>query len=127
MIESKVNEKVKDWALKNGYTYKGVVSNGEVPVPTTFGNDVKIDAQVEKEPHERIWIEGKGEVGVSTLIQGLGRLTFAVYYGGGKGLLAIDGERTKRLLKYESWLKWFVGGGMKLGIFNVEENQITWL
>lgn len=126
LIESKVNQKVKEWGLANGYTYKGVTTNGEVPVPTTFGNDVKIDAQLEKAPKERIWIEGKGEVGVSTLIQGLGRVAFAVYYGGGKGLLAIDHERTQRLLKYEAFLKWFAEG-VKIGIFDVEQNNITWI
>lgn len=121
-----MNQKVKEWAKLNGYVYKGVLSNGEVPVPTTLGNDVKIDAQLEKPPNERVWIEGKGDVGMSAMIQGLGRLAFAVFYGGGKGLLAIDRERTQRLLQYNEFLEWF-GGGIKLGIFNVEDEEITWL
>jgi len=126
LIEPDVNQRVKEWAIQNGYIYKGVRSNGEVPVPTTLGNDVKIDAQLEKSPNERIWVEGKGDVGMSALIQGLGRLCFAIFLGGGKGLLAIDRERTERLLQYKEFLEWF-GGGIKLGIFNVEDKEITWL
>jgi len=121
-----VNKKVQRWAVANGYTYKGVVQNGEVPVPTALGNDVKIDAQLEKSPNERIWVEGKGDVGMSAMIQGLGRLAFAVYYGGGKGLLAIDHERTERLLQYKEFLEWF-GEGVKIGILDIEDNKITWL
>lgn len=126
MREFDVNKKVQRWAVANGYTYKGVLQNGEVPVPTALGNDVKIDAQLEKAPNERIWIEGKGDVGMSALIQGLGRLAFAVYYGGGKGLLAIDQKRTERLLNYGEFLRWF-GEGVKIGIFNVEDDEIIWL
>lgn len=126
MIEPEVNRKVLDWATRNGYEYKGVMLKGEVPVPTALGNDVKIDAQIEKAPSERIWIEGKGNVGMSAMIEGLGRIAFAVYYGGGKGMLAIDDTRTKRLKQYKAFLKWF-GGGIKLGIFNVENEKITWI
>lgn len=126
MIESDVNRKVKDWAIRNGYVYKGIAEKGEVPVPTTLGNDVRIDAQIEKDPDERIWIEGKGDVGMSDMIQGLGRVVFATFYGGGKGLLAIDRKRTERLLQYKEFLNWF-GGAINLGIFNVEDEEITWL
>jgi len=121
-----VNRLVQSWASAQGYTYKGVCSNGEVPVPTTFGRDVKIDALLEKEPNDRIWVEAKGEANLSDLIQGSGRLIFAVYYGGGKALLAIDRKRTARLLQYIDFLKWFAGG-LKLGLFNVEDQEIRWL
>jgi len=121
-----VNRLVQTWASAQGYTYKGVSSNGEVPVPTTFGRNVKIDALLEKEPNERIWVEAKGEANLSDLIQGSGRLIFAVYYGGGKALLAIDRQRTATLLQYGDFLKWFAGG-MKLGILNVEDQETTWL
>lgn len=126
MNESEVNEKVKDWALQTGYTYKGVLANGEIPVPTTLGNDVKIDALLEKLPNERIWVESKGKVGLSTLLQGLIRLAFALYYGGGKALLAIDHEMIERLQKYEGFLKWMCEG-LSIGLFNADTQKIIWL
>jgi hypothetical protein len=123
--ESKVNHKVMGWAIKNGYTYKGVCKSGHVPVPLE-NRDVLIDHQLEKLPSERFWVEGKGTVNLSRVLEAIVRLMFGCYYGGGKGLLATDGETVEKTLKYRDFLKWLCEG-VSIGLFNADEEEITWL
>lgn len=121
--EKEVNRKVVEWAIKNGYIYKGVCKSGHIPVEN---REVLIDHQFEALPSERFWVESKGNVNLSRVLEAIARLMFGCYYGGGKGLLATDGETVEKTLKYRDFFKWFCEGA-SIGLFNVDNNQVTWL
>jgi len=71
-----------------------------------------------RSPHI-LWVECKGDVNLSELLEGFIRVEFAVYYGGGLGLLAIPNNATQKLLKYKDFLK-----NNTVGILNIEKGQI---
>lgn len=152
MKEEEVNKRVKVWLEERGYTYKGVLKNGDVPVPDGK-RDVLIDAHgiqlVNKKGdvlefeegkgykgddntkdyrYETIWVEGKGEnANFSELLEGFVRTLYAVWHGKGIGLLAVPSDKFELLMEEKEFLEHLsevtVGKGCA-GLMNVETNEI---
>jgi hypothetical protein len=122
--EEEVVQKAIKWAEANGYTYIGKGKpnqnspGSDIPVPGSE-REVLIDGKAEKDS-ERLWIEAKGDVGLSQIIEAVGRLLFAVFYGGGKAILAVDKERAEKTLKYRDFFKWLTEGCTDFKILDVE-------
>lgn len=55
-------------------------------------------------PPEIVWVEAKGDVGISDLLEGFIRTEFACHQGGGHGILAVPREQAERLAKYSDFL-----------------------
>lgn len=131
MKEEEVIKKAIEWAEANGYSYIGKGKQNQqnlgsdIPVP---GSErlVLIDGKAEKDG-ERLWIEAKGDnVGLSELLEGLARLQFAVFYGGGKGILAVGAESLKKVLRHRDFFKWFTEG-VDIKYFNATEMRLVGL
>lgn len=134
MQEREVSKCSKAWLEKQGYDYKGVCSNGHVPVPTITKNEkVLIDGMGEKRENGeplRLWIEDKGSnANLSTLLEGFSRICFAVFYGGGDGLLGIPHDRIRVVNENQEFFKRLadvtVGKG-RVGLLDVEKEKINW-
>lgn len=54
---------------------------------------------------EIIWVEAKGDTNLSELLEGFIRLKFAIYHGGGLGILALPHKTCQKLLKHKAFLK----------------------
>jgi hypothetical protein len=124
MKEEDINRAVKLWAEGNGYTYKGVLKNGDVVVPTMYDKKLEVDALLEKWNNnkiERIWIESKCNDGFMELLSGFVKVIFAVYYGGGKGYLACSKDDVKVLLEHKDFLK-YLSEGLEVNLMSVDEN-----
>lgn len=131
---------------------KGKYGSGDVPVPNgkrdvlidnqgtrlvdEEGNIVsflderyyKTDKKTDKLHFEVIWIEGKGDdVGFSEILEGFIRVVYAVFYGGGIGLLATGRERFEKIMEeksfFESVAKVTIGKG-KVGVMNTETEEV---
>lgn len=133
LTEDEVNIKVRDWLIAQGYIYKGILNKGkgQVPVPVEPQCEY-IDHQGEKlNPPERLWVEAKGSHNsVSDFLQGFIRLTFAIWYGGGDGLLALPEDGLNKILAFREFLERVAIATMdrgKIGLFNADTNEVTWL
>jgi len=133
MTEQEVNEKVKEWLLANGFRYKGVLRDGDVPAPDGYRR-VRIDHQGYDDANLRlIWVEAKGSnTPLSELLEGFIRLAYAMWHGGGNGLLAVPSEEAQILL--DETVRSFLSGiasalSLKgnIGIWDVEKGEIVWL
>lgn len=120
MNEPEVNELVRRWAKEHGFHYKGVLRDGDVQVPSG-DREVLIDHMLERVP-DRIWVEAKGDGGLSDALEGMARLAFAVYYGGGRGELACPSELSEQINKHDGFLKWF-GENLNIKIWDVETDK----
>lgn len=134
MREEEVHLLSKKWLEDNGYGYKGVCNEGtglggHVPVPTVTENEkVLIDNQGEKRENGewiRLWIEDKGSnANLSTLLEGFIRVVYAVYYGGGDGLLSIPHDRMRVIEENQEFFYRFanaaVGKG-RVGVLDIEK------
>jgi len=130
MTEDEVNKKCRLWLEGQGYKYKGILNTGlgQVPVPDGI-RQVLIDHQGHKDrPVDLCWVEAKGSgVGFSMLFQGLIRVIYAVYHGGGKGLLAIPEEEYELLLKQRQFLEAVVRSSERvMGLLNADSGEIIW-
>lgn len=133
MTEQEVNEKVKEWLLANGFRYKGVLRDGDVPAPDGYRR-VRIDHQGYDDANLRlIWVEAKGSnTPLSELLEGFIRLAYAMWHGGGDGLLAVPSEEAQILLDetVRSFLSEIASAlSLKgnIGIWDVEKGEIVWL
>lgn len=133
MTEQEVNEKVKEWLLANGFRYKGVLRDGDVPAPDGYRR-VRIDHQGYEDANSRlIWVEAKGSnTPLSELLEGFIRLAYAMWHGGGNGLLAVPSEEAQILLDetVRSFLSEIASAlSLKgnIGIWDVEKGEIVWL
>lgn len=153
MNEKEVNKKVKKWLEKQGYSYKGVLTHGDVPVPGT-GGKVKLDAHgvrlinekgdvVEFEEgkgydgnsdtkdchYESVWVEAKGDVGMSDLIEAFGRVCYAVWHGNGLGVVAVPKKQFEMMVDEKEFFakmaELTVGKG-KIEIMNAEIEKILY-
>lgn len=147
MIEKEVHVLSKRWLESQGYQYKGVCNEGKtfenrydgqvekvgghVPVPTVTENEkVLIDNQGEKQENGkwiRVWIEDKGSnANLSTLLEGFIRVVYAVYHGGGDGLLSVPHDRMRIIEENMDFIKQVaevtVGKG-RIGILDAEKNR----
>jgi len=154
MKEKEVNEKVKVWLEKQNYSYKGVLKGGDVPI-ANGKRDVKLDAHgvrlinnknkivpfdedkgydknnnTKDYQFESIWIEAKGDVGMSDLIEAFGRVCYAVWHSRGLGLVAVPEKQFEMMIDEKDFFMKMaevtVGkGGVE--ILNVETNTVIWL
>lgn len=134
MTEQEVNEKVREWLLANGFRYKGVLSSGDVPAPDGYRR-VRIDHQGYRDsfPPEVLWVEAKGSgTSLSELLEGFIRLAYAMWHGGGNGLLAVPSEEAEILLDetvrpFLSEIASTLSLKGNIGIWDVESGEIVWL
>lgn len=144
MTEDEVNVAVRRWLEANGWHYKGILRNGQVPVPIE-GAKVLIDHQGEFISNQldsvgmcsahlssvapsRLWVEAKGSGHpLSEYLEGFIRIAFAIYYGGGDGLLAIPHKEFDDLREIEEFLvqisKVFKSKG-RLGLLDAEREEV---
>lgn len=101
MEEPEASTLTRRWLEEKGYKLKA-----EVGIPHTE-REVVLDyhAYRDNPEPEILWIEVKGNVSISQLLEGYIRTEMAVFYGGGKGILAAPHEATQKLLKYRNFLK----------------------
>ena len=118
MQEDLVKGLVEVWLKRKGYTWKS-----EVGVTGT-DREVIMDyyAYREQEGEPKIlWVECKGDQNLSELLEGFIRLEFAVYYGGGNGILALPHKAAERLLNYKDFL---IQAQNILAILDVEHGKV---
>jgi hypothetical protein len=139
MKEEEVHPLSYKYLLKHGFTdYCGVCTkngehgSGDVPVPTSNNNKVQIDHKGEVRKDNkwiRMWIEDKGSCNLSTILEGFSRICYAVFYGGGSGLLSMPGDSFKIADSNKEFLqlmaKTTVGKGA-VGILNIEKSIEIW-
>lgn len=139
MIEEEVHPLSYQYLLNNDYdnycgvcTKNGNFGSGDVPVPTENKNKIQIDHKGEKRFENkwiRRWIEDKGSCNLSTILEGFSRICYAVYYGGGDGLLALPDDSFKIALSNQDFLmliaKVTIGKGA-VGILNAESFDEIW-
>lgn len=104
-------------------------------VHTTLGDFVKYEEghyksegeKTEELEFDMIWVECKGDVGISEALEGFIRTVWAVWYGGGQGILAIPNNTFQRLQDYvdffEQNAKVVIGKG-KMSLLNVETGRV---
>lgn len=140
MTEDQVNTIVEKWLLSKGYKYKGVCKNrkiaqkensvGQIPVPDGT-RQVLIDHQgVKDAPNiDLLWIEAKGGGdNLSELLQGFIRVIYAVWHGGGRGLLAVPQSEFNMLNEQIIFLASVAKSAERqIGLFNAETLVIDWL
>jgi len=139
MIEDEVHPLSKLFLEKKGFKdYKGVCTkngeygSGDVPVPTEHDNKVQIDHLGEQRSGPewlRLWIEDKGSCNLSTILEGFSRICYAVYYGGGAGLLALPNDSFQIAMHNEEFLKLMASitvGKAGVGLLNIETNKEVW-
>ena len=131
MTEDEVNLKVKDWLIKKGYTYKGILNTGlgQVPVPDGI-RQVLIDHQgFNDKTKDLIWIEAKGsDTNFSNLLEGYIRTCYAVWHGEGKGYLAcphIEYERLIEQLEFVKAVAKATDNIGSIGILDIETGEVT--
>lgn len=142
MTENEVNISVKKWLESQNYKYKGIlnfgngkvkssdVGFGQVPVPLPSGmRSILIDHTGHNDiTKDLIWVEAKGEVGMSQLLEGFIRVVCACYWGGGSGLLAIPATECEQMLEQRDFLKRVgVSCERKIGILDAEKKEVHWL
>ena len=101
MEESQVSEIVKRHFSQQGYKI-----HPEVPVGG-INREIILDFYCYKDtnPPSILWVECKGDVGTSQLLEGFIRLELAIFYGGGKGVLAIPNYAYHKLMKHRDFLR----------------------
>lgn len=101
MDEPEVKERIRKQMEGQGYRLKT-----EPPVLDT-DREVILDfyAWREGDTPDVVWIECKGDVNVSELLEGWVRTAFATYQGGGRGMLVAPAKSIARLERYGDFLK----------------------
>jgi len=158
MTENEVNLAVRAWLTRNGYKYKGVLNSkndtqrlfketrvdqsqpnqpnnsianqvfGQVPLPCRERLILIDHTGHNDRTKDLIWVEAKGEVGMSQLLEGFIRVVCACYWGGGSGLLAIPSIECDQMLEQQDFLR-RVGASCerKVGILDAEQKEVHWL
>jgi hypothetical protein len=143
MTEDEVNRVVEKWLISQGYKYKGVNKTrklsrrdkhsdnnvGQVPVPDGY-RQVLIDHQgIMDNPIDLLWVEAKGSnTGMSQLLEGFIRMAYAVYHGGGKGILATPTIEYQQIKEQEGFLRAIaIASDKSLGLLNAETYCLYWL
>lgn len=130
MTENDVNIAVRDWLLQKGFNYKGILNagKGQVAVPDGY-KQVLIDHMgVNDKEQYHIWVEAKGsDVGLSRLLEGFLRVQYAVWYGAGKGYLAVPHKEYGILLEQKEFLEAVsnaVNGKGLMGLLDIEKGNL---
>lgn len=113
MNEEEVKRRVKRWLEESQYTV-----HEEVGVSGT-NREIVLDFYGYKDSPSILWVECKGDQSLSELLEGFIRTEFAVFSGGGRGILATPKNARKKLLKYEKFLK-----GSSVQVLDVESYQL---
>lgn len=142
MTENEINTKVREWLTENGYKYKGVLNTkpnekanpsgyGQVPIPLPSGDrSILIDHQgFNDRTKDLLWVEAKGGGdNLSELMEGFIRVSVACFYGGGRGLLAVDSEACQRMLLQRDFLRAIgIASERSLGLLDGEKGKVYWL
>lgn len=103
---------------------------GQIPVPDGT-RSVLIDHTGHKDypTVDLIWIEAKGSgVGMSQLLEGFARMAYAVYHGGGRGLLACPTAEFEMMLVQSEFLGHIgTASERSLGLMDGETDRVEWL
>jgi hypothetical protein len=82
--------------------------------------NVVLDFYAFKEGPQILWIECKGNVNLSELIEGFARLEFALFYGGGKGLFCAPVKQIRLMEEFGEYFKQV--SGIELCAITLSEN-----
>lgn len=118
MREDEVKKLAREWFESQGYTVRP-----EPPAPVeSEERELALDfhAYRDREP-EILWVECKGDVNLSELLEGFVRVEFCVYHGGGLGLLTLPSSARRRLLKHADFLRHSVA---TVAILDVEARKV---
>jgi hypothetical protein len=139
MIEEEVHPLSKLFLERQGYTdYCGVCTkcgeygSGDVPVPTENANKVQIDHKAEKREDGRWlrkWIEDKGSCNLSTILEGFSRICYAIYHGGGDGLLSLPSDSFQIAMDNKDFLELMAKTAKtegSVGILDIETKKEVW-
>lgn len=113
MDEEEAKQRTKEWLEKEGYKVHQEVSICE-------NREVILDFYAYKDSPFILWVEVKGDVSLSQLLEGFIRVELATYLGGGQGLLAVPHKATQRLLQHRRFLS---QAEKVIAILDVEREQ----
>jgi len=118
MDEGEVKQLAKGWLEARGFKVKPEPS---APIDSE-NRELALDFHAYREkPPEIVWVECKGDVGLSQLLEGFVRTEFCTHYGGGLGLLALPTCGRKRLLKFGDFLSHSLE---KVALLDAEEGEV---
>lgn len=118
MREEEVKKLAKKWLEAQGYKVRP-----ETPAPIdNEDRELALDFYAYRDAKpEVLWVEAKGDVNLSQLLEGFVRTELCVHYGGGLGLLALSTSSRRKLMKYEDFLKHSVE---TIALLDVQEGKI---
>jgi hypothetical protein len=119
MDEDEVKQKTLKWLKSKDFLVKSEVGVSGID------RDVILDFYAYREKQGKpqiLWVEAKGDVPLSQLLEGFIRLEFGVFYGGGQGILAVSHKATQKLLEHKEFLK---QAEDVIGILDVQNNRIV--
>lgn len=128
MKEDKVKEIVKEHFNREGYkvTSEPSIENGLVKLDFFCYKEIQ-NPQVTLDNNgsntDHIWIECKGDVNLSEVLEGLIRTAFAVWCEGGRGILTIPKKQYDILKRYKNFLSY----DKRVQIMNVEDSMATFV
>lgn len=118
MDEDAVKKLTREWQEARGYTVKPEPS---APIESEE-HELFLDFHAYRgEEPEILWIECKGDVSLSELLEGFIRMELCVHYGGGLGLLAVPTKSRRRLLKFKDFLGHSIE---KVALLDAEEGKV---
>jgi hypothetical protein len=118
MNEDKVRELATKWLEGQGYKVKP-----DPPAPLDSEKpEVLLDLYAYRNTEPEVyWLECKGDVNLSELLEGFIRTELCVHYGGGLGLLAVPSLSARKLMR----IKDFLGRSFeKIALLDVEKGKI---
>lgn len=98
-------DKIKVW-IKAKLESEGYRLRREPPViGTVESKEMALDFYAFKDgnPPDVIWVECKGDVDLSMLIEGFARIEFATFMGGGRGLFVAPRKQIDQMLRYKEF------------------------
>lgn len=76
--------------------------------------------------YDRLWIENKGSCGLSKLLEGFTRVCYAVFYGGGDGLLVLPHDMIRIVKENDAFFRQealVVNGKGRSGVLDIETKE----
>ena len=100
MQEKEVKERTKQYLCKDGY---------KVTDEPRVSEEVRLDLYAfkytdKKQNPDVIWIECKGNVCFSGVLEGFVRTAFAIYINGGQGMLSLPRKQYLLMKKYKDFM-----------------------
>ncbi|MCL4518347.1 MAG: hypothetical protein M1587_04035 [Thaumarchaeota archaeon] len=102
--EDKIKTEIRSKLEEQGFKVKPEVA------AANSDRNVILDFYAFKEPKldeapEILWVECKGDVNLSELIEGFARLEFALFFSGGKGLFVAPEKQIELMQEFEDFFK----------------------